>query len=151
MALALFILFIVVPIGELSLLLWIADVTHWAFPLALVITTGVLGATLLRVQGVLTARRIFAGSGEPPTDPLIDAGLMLLAAGMLITPGVVTDLLGLSFLFPLTRLLWRNRVKRWAKARFQVVTFSEMPPGRNSVDDVDDLDDDNVIEGEVVE
>lgn len=151
MAFVLFILFIAVPIGELSLLLWIAEQTHWTFPLALVICSGVLGVILLRLQGLLTMRRIrhsFSGNGEPPTDPLIDAGLMLFAAGMLITPGVVTDALGLSLLFPPTRLLWRNALKRWARGRFQMVNFSNMPPRDDSLREVDE---DNVIEGEIVE
>lgn len=148
MALIMLLLFIGVPLGELALLLWIADHTHWSFPLGLVIVSGMLGVAMLRIYGVLTLRKIRQNlqEGKAPADPLIDAGLMLLASGLLLTPGVVTDAVGLSAMFPPTRALWRGAVKRSFKRRFQIVGWS---PQRMPGDD-DRGGPPDVVEGEVV-
>ena len=131
-ALLMLVAFIVIPIVELALLLFIADKTHWTVPLGLVIGTGALGVLMLRLQGVITMsriRRAMTESREPLTDPLIDAGFMIFAAGLLLTPGVVTDAVGLSLLFPPTRMLWRTVLKRWFKGRFQFVQWMPGAPG----------------------
>ncbi|MCA9175274.1 MAG: FxsA family protein [Planctomycetales bacterium] len=148
-------LFIVVPLSELALLLWIAEHTHWAFPLAVVIATGIAGVALMRVQGVLTLRRLRRmGADGSPVDPMIDAGFLALAAGLLITPGVVTDAVGLSLLFPPTRALWRAGLKRWFHNRLQFGQFQFMQFGgpfqhaEHGAEMGDD--DDDIIEGHVV-
>ena len=56
MVLRLLLLFIVVPLVELALLLYLADAFSWQFTLLLVITTGVTGTLLARSQGWRTWR-----------------------------------------------------------------------------------------------
>ena len=153
MPLLLLLLFIGVPLGELALLLWIAEHTHWALPLAIVIVTGVIGVVMLRIQGVITFRKIreSLSAGKAPTDPLIDTGFFLLASGLLLTPGVVTDVFGLTLLFPPTRAAYRAAAKSWFKSRFQVVTWaSGMGPGPDQPPANGDVIEGDVIEGEVV-
>lgn len=161
MPLLLLILFIGIPLGELALLLWIADQTDWTYSVAIVIVTGVLGVVLMRLHGVLTLRRLkrsFSG-GESPTDPLIDTAFLLFAGGLLLTPGVITDLLGLSLIFPPTRAAWRHFLKSRVRGRFQFFSWTSMGPfgdqdGQNPTRPYQQQPlegDGNVIEGEVVD
>lgn len=138
----LFLLFVVLPLGELALLFYLAGVTHWTVPLAVVIGTGLLGMLMIRLQGWRTAAAIRAKlqAGEAPTDPLLDAGLLLFAAGLLLTPGVLTDLTGLSLLFPATRALWRRQIKRSFRDRFQVRWTNGAPGGGPAESDILDGD-----------
>jgi UPF0716 protein FxsA len=117
-----FLLFVLVPLAELTLLLMIAEASHWWVSLAIVIATGLIGASLARHQGAHAWRRLSVDlrAGKLPTDSGLDAVLILIAGIVLITPGVLTDLAGILLLIPLTRGAARRRIKRWASQRFQV-------------------------------
>lgn len=122
MLLYLFLLFTVIPIIELSVLIWIGGQTHWWVPVLLVITTGILGAALARWQGwqVLQRIRADAASGRMPADAMIDAFLILLAAILLIMPGVVSDVLGVLLLIPPARVGVKRLVSAWIKRKIEV-------------------------------
>ena len=113
----LFLLFTVIPLIELWLLLRISDLMNVLFTILLVITTGIIGASLARQQGWKTWRRIQeqAARGQPPTDSLLDALLILIAGAVLITPGILTDIVGFTLLMPAARV----PVKSWLTRRFQ--------------------------------
>ena len=122
----LLLLFTVVPLIELVLLLYLAEKTSWQLSIGLVLVTGVVGALLAKLQGMMVWRR--AGEqmarGEPPTDALID-GIMILAAGcLLITPGILSDVLGFSLLLPPVRSMIRRRVRDR-----MVRSFGQQMPG----------------------
>ncbi len=113
----LFVVFIVVPLAELALLLEVADrVGPWA-TLGLVIVTGVVGATLARWQGWRVLSRIRADLAEQrmPTEALLDGAMILVAGALLLTPGIMTDLIGFSLLLPPCRALYR----RWLRSYFR--------------------------------
>ena len=115
---------------ELALLLLISEFTGWEFTLGLVIVTGFVGALLARSQGVQAVRRIREemSQGKLPTDSLIDGILILVAGALLLTPGVLTDLLGFSFLIPPLRRRWRGVVRKWFGGRVRFQTFSSQGP-----------------------
>ena len=118
----LLILFTVVPLVELWLLLWIGSRTGLVFTVSLVLATGILGAALARQQGWQAWRGIHEqlARGQMPTSALVD-GLMILTAGtLLITPGVLTDLVGFSLLVHPLRSLLKRRVATWLKSRTDV-------------------------------
>lgn len=98
----LFLLFFGVPLLELWLLFGVADrIGGWA-TLGLVIVTAAVGSVLVRRQGVETLRRAQQkmDSGELPASELF-AGLCLLVSGvMLVTPGILTDIVGFCLLVP---------------------------------------------------
>jgi UPF0716 protein FxsA len=90
----LFILFLIVPLVEITILIEIGKVVGAAYTIMLVIGTAVLGAALLRQQGLSTLL---------PATELIE-GLMLLVAGaLLLTPGFFTDIFGFLVLIPALR------------------------------------------------
>ena len=107
----LILLFTVVPIIELSLLIKVGQYIGVIYTLAIVIITGVVGAFLAKLQGLLTLRRIQddINRGIMPADKLFDGVLILCSGLLLLTPGFITDLIGFMGLIPVTRKL----IKRW--------------------------------------
>lgn len=122
----LFVLFIVVPLAELTLLLLLANATHWMVSIWLVILSGLLGAWLARRQGFSTMQRIRVemSQGKMPTDSLIDAGMILFAGGLLLTPGILTDAFGISLLIPVCRRWYKLRLIAWFKKNFSIQTMT---------------------------
>jgi len=127
----LFLLFILVPLVELALLLYVGSIIGPWWTLGLVIVTGAAGATLARVQGWQTYRNIHRelGQGRLPTDSLLDALMIFLAGAFLLTPGILTDLFGFSLLLPPCRRLYRTALVRWFKSRFRLEGFDAGKPG----------------------
>lgn len=107
-------LFVVVPAIELMLLIEIGQRVGTINTLALIVITGVVGASLARQQGVSTFARLRRdlGEGRSPAVPIIDGVLILVAAAFLVTPGVLTDAVGFLLLVPMGRGLVRRYVKR---------------------------------------
>ena len=147
--LRLLLLFTVVPLVELVLLWWLGTITGFWFTLGLVVATGVVGTALARHEGLRCLKRIQQkmAAGELPADPLIDGVMILLAGALLITPGMLTDLLGFALLLP----IFRRFVKRWLKGRFEarirVVSSvhgwpprTDRPPGRDEIIDTRVID-----------
>ena len=121
MFLRLLLLFTIVPLIELYLLITIGGVIGVVPTIAIVIGTGVLGAWLARWQGLTVLRRISdeMAAGRLPTDALIDGLLILVAAAVLLTPGLLTDTLGFVLLVPASRALVRKVVAAAIARRVQ--------------------------------
>ena len=143
----LILLFILVPLADL-VLLGIFFGINWIATIALVIISGVIGAYLTRRQGVGVANeiRMKLAKGEMPTEALGNGALILFAGGLLLTPGLLTDLFGMSILIPACRRWYRQRIMDFLKRRFKVTNFS------NSFSTAQNWqqDDDNVIDSYVV-
>ncbi len=116
----LILLFTVVPIIELALLIKIGQIWGLRNTLALVVLTGIFGAILLKIQGINVLRRINneLSQGIIPSDALFDGFFIFCGGLLLITPGVLTDFLGLLMLFPLTGKLFKYWVKQKIKKMF---------------------------------
>jgi len=111
-------LFIAVPMIEISLLIKLGEVIGFWPTLLIQIGTGIMGASLAKLQGLLIWQRIMEAfqMGRVPTDEMLD-GVLVFAAGMvLLTPGLLTDILGFALLIPLSR----NRVKVWLSRQFEM-------------------------------
>ena len=87
----------------------------WVGMVLLVVLTGLVGLILVRLEGRRTLRKMHDSltRGEPPTDQLVDAGLLIAAGAFLLTPGLVTDAVGLAIIFPISRYPIRLGVKHW--------------------------------------
>ena len=112
--LALLALFIVVPLAELYVILKVGDAIGAVPTIALLAADSVLGALLLRAQGRSVWARFNAtmAAGRVPHRELIDGVLVIFGGAFLITPGFLTDIVGLVLLIPPTRALVRRLVAR---------------------------------------
>ena len=135
----LLLLFIALPFIELALLFWLADVTDWKLTFGLVVLTGVLGALLAKSQGLLAWRRVqqVVAAGQPPTDALLDAAMILVAAALLLTPGLLTDAFGFSLLLPVGRRFYRSILREAFRRHVQVQTFQNGGAERRSAEVID--------------
>ncbi len=117
MLLGLFVLFTLVPLVELYLLIQLGTYIGAVDTIAIVIGTGVAGGLLAKSQGLAVFDRIRAelNQGRLPAESLLDGLLILIAGTMLITPGLLTDGLGLLLLIPWSR----KAFKSWLKGRIQ--------------------------------
>lgn len=119
MLLRLFLLFTIIPLTELWLLLWLSSLTSPVVTFGLVVVTGILGAWLARKQGSQAWRKIqqHMVQGQPPTGVLLDGLMILIAGAFLITPGIMTDMVGFALLIPPIREILKARVGEWLKQR----------------------------------
>lgn len=107
----LLLLFTVVPLVELAILLQLGRLMGLGATVALVLATGIAGAWLARWQGLAVLRRVQVdlAEGRMPAGALLDGALILAAGALLITPGLLTDLTGVTLLIPpLRRRLGRH-------------------------------------------
>jgi len=115
-------LFTVLPVVELYLLIQLGAHTSGAFAIGVVILTGIIGANLARWQGLQAYARVQKemSSGQMPGDSLVD-GLMIFAAGIvLITPGILTDILGFCLLIPPIRKILKRGLLVFLKKNAQI-------------------------------
>jgi UPF0716 protein FxsA len=110
----LLLLFTIVPIIELALLIQIGTWIGTIPTVLIVLVTGGVGAFLARQQGGRVWLRIQEElqAGGFPADHLIDGLLLVVAGALLLTPGLLTDILGMSVLIPFTRAPIREFIKR---------------------------------------
>jgi len=115
-------LFIGLPILEVYILYKIAGATSVWVALGIVVGTGFVGGMAAKIQGMGALRRLARGIalGESPTDAIIDGVIIVIAGVLLITPGVVTDLVGICLLLPPIRRGVGHYAKRRFMARFQM-------------------------------
>ncbi|TDI17909.1 MAG: FxsA family protein [Acidobacteria bacterium] len=117
MLLGLFFLFTLVPLLELYLLIRLGTYVGAVDTIAIVIGTGIAGGLLAKSQGlaVLDRMRAELNQGRLPAESLLDGLLILIAGAMLVTPGLLTDGLGLLLLIPWSR----KAIKSWLKRKMQ--------------------------------
>ena len=114
MLLPLVIIFLVVPIAELALILQIGHAIGVWWTVALLIADSVLGAWLMRSQGRAAWRRFneATAGGRVPAREVLDGVLVIFGGALLLTPGFISDALGLFLLLPPTRAIVRRAAVR---------------------------------------
>src|SRR3954447_26834763 len=119
MPLLLIVLFIVVPIAKLAVIIQVGQLIGVWWTIALLLADSILGSMLMRSQRRLAWRRFNAaiGEGRRPTGEGLDGVLVIFGGALLLTPGFITDVFGLLFLIPPTRVLVRGLVVRRAALR----------------------------------
>ncbi|MEE8469795.1 MAG: FxsA family protein [Dehalococcoidia bacterium] len=113
MLLRLLLLFIITPLVELAILVYLGTVIGALYTIIIVVATGVLGAVLAKNQGLATLSRIRSSveRGILPSDELFDGALILAGGLLLLTPGVITDAIGFALLVPQTRPIVRRLLR----------------------------------------
>ena len=101
----LFTAFIVIPIIEIYLLIQVGGIIGAGWTIFIVIGTAILGANLLKQQGLATWTRLnqSMAQGQLPPTILVEGILLLLSGAFLLTPGFFTDAIGFLFLTPFVR------------------------------------------------
>lgn len=111
----LLLLFTLVPLIELALLIKLGQYIGALNTILIVILTGFVGAALARSEGFGVLRRIQneLAQGQLPGDSLLEGVLILSGALLLLTPGLLTDLLGFALLLPFSRVFFKNYLKKY--------------------------------------
>jgi UPF0716 protein FxsA len=121
----LLLVFILVPIAEIAVIIQVGEAIGVWWTIALLIADSVLGSMLMRSQGRAAWRRFNAAvaEGRPPAREVLDGVLVIFGGALLLTPGFLTDVLGLLFLLPPTRAVVRRLlVRRFAVRMIASVT-----------------------------
>lgn len=102
---ALFLAFVVVPLVEIAVIVAVGQALGVVDTIGLLILVSVVGAVVVKHQGLGTLRRVRAemAAGRVPGHELVDGSLILVAGALLVTPGFVTDACGALLLVPPVR------------------------------------------------
>lgn len=117
MSFKLILLFTALPLIEIYLLVKVGTAIG-VVPTALaVVGTGVIGALLARKEGVSVLRRTREKfrEGKLPAEELIDGIILLVSGAFLLTPGILTDVVGLTGLIPWFRSKLIRYGRNWFK------------------------------------
>ena len=130
--LKLFLAFTLIPALEIFLFVRLGGAIGLFNTFLVVIVTGIVGAGLARWQGAETMFRIrqSLNQGVTPAEEMIDAGLIFIAGMVLLTPGFLTDAIGLLLLCPPTRrhfkIFLRRKFDQWrAEGQINVVRYHD--------------------------
>jgi len=136
----LLLLFVAVPLVELYLLLRLADITSVGTTILVVVVTGIVGSLLAKQQGWVAWLRFREALLERriPSAEIADGLMVVFAAALLLTPGLLTDLVGFLLLVPPSRRWIRNRILNRIGQNIRVETrlFSG-PMSRGDGDTID--------------
>jgi UPF0716 protein FxsA len=123
----LLVLLIGIPVLELYVIIQVAHLMGLLPTLALLVAVSVIGAWLLKREGAAAWRRVrdALARGEMPATQVADGALVVLGGALLLTPGFVTDAVGLLLLIPAVRVALRGGLRRllwrWGRNRIRVV------------------------------
>jgi UPF0716 protein FxsA len=97
--------FVVVPIVELAVIIWVGGQIGALNTIALLLAMSIGGAWLVKREGLAVVRRFRAqlDAGKIPGRELADGVLIVVAGALLLTPGFISDILGMLLLLPPVR------------------------------------------------
>jgi len=119
----LFLLFIIVPVIEITLLIQVGSAIGVWYTVGLVLLSAFIGVNMLRRQSLSTLTRAQQrmNSGELPGQEMAEGIVIAVGGALLVTPGFVTDVIGFSCLIPQTRKALVNAVS----SRFTVISAQQ--------------------------
>jgi UPF0716 protein FxsA len=132
--------FLVVPIVEIYVLIQVGQVIGAWWTVLILIADSLLGAWLLKHEGVRAWRalRVALTEGRMPAKELADGILIVLGGALMLTPGFVTDVVGVLAILPFTRPIGRRALAKVVARNLTVNVRRPGPPG-------------DVVQGEVVD
>lgn len=121
--------FLVVPLVELYVLIQVGSAIGALNTIALLVLMGAAGAWLMKREGLGVVRRVQSqlSAGRVPATEVIDGFLILFGGALMLTPGFLSDLLGLALLVPPVRALVRAGLAR----RLRVKVLGRPDGGRD--------------------
>ena len=119
MALLLVLIFIVLPVAEIYVIIKVGEAIGVLPTIAILVLDALLGSALLRHQGRAAWRRFneALAAGRIPAREVFDGAMVILGGAFLITPGFITDVIGLLLLIPASRAMFRGIVSKVAVGR----------------------------------
>jgi UPF0716 protein FxsA len=110
----LFVLFILVPIAEIYVIIQVGQAIGALWTVLLLVVDSIVGARLLSWQGRRAWQRFqdTMAAGKVPHREVLDGVLIVLGGAFLLTPGFLTDILGLVLLIPPSRAFVRRVLTR---------------------------------------
>jgi len=126
----LFLLFSVFTLLELWVLVLLSSAWSVGATILLVFATAIIGAALAKREGlaVIQKAKTQLESGQIPAKPLAEGVMILIGGALLLTPGLITDVIGFSTLIPPCRRVYGRLALRWAKKHFQMVSIGPNAP-----------------------
>jgi UPF0716 protein FxsA len=120
--LALLVIFIVVPLAELYVIFKVGDEIGLPLTILILAIDSVVGSLLLKSQGRAVWRRFSEtmAAGRVPHREVLDGVMVIFGGAFLITPGFLTDILGVLLLLPPTRALIRRALIRALSGRVAI-------------------------------
>ena len=114
---ALLLLMLVVPIVELYVIVQVAGEIGALNTIGVLILISIGGAWLLKREGMAAWRRLQASlaAGRMPTNEVADGALILLGGALLLTPGFISDIVGVLMLLPPSRAVVKRGLRRAAE------------------------------------
>lgn len=143
-----FLAFILVPIAEIAVFIKVGNLIGVLPTLALVIGIAIFGTWLLRQQGLQTFTKAQSAlnRGEVPVGEMLDGFFLVLAALLMVTPGLLTDAVGFALLVPIVRKALGTMARKWALSRTVTTQFYYTSP-----DDATDPPWDTEPHGKIIE
>jgi UPF0716 protein FxsA len=128
------ILFVLVPIAEIYVIIQVGQQIGALWTVLILIADSLIGAWLLRQQGrrAWAAFQTALAEGRMPHREVLDGVLIILGGALLLTPGFLTDIVGLLLLIPPTRAGFRRLLTRMMlrRSRFGWARVVVGGPGR---------------------
>jgi UPF0716 protein FxsA len=143
-AVLVFLAFVVMPILEIVVLIQVGQVIGPWWTILLLVLDSILGAWLMKREGrrAWLALREQVETGRLPTRELADGVLVVLGGAFMLSPGFVTDALGILLILPVTRPVFRRLLTSYAVSR---VVGRTAPTGNDTRPGPD------VVQGEVID
>ena len=146
------ILFLVVPVAEIYLLIKVGSLIGAIPTILLILATAIIGAGLLRQQGLSTLARFQnnLSSGTLPAQEMIEGILLAVGGALLMTPGFVTDAMGFFCLIPFTRKALAHYIMKRSAVQMQAGVAGFASSARSGSHGYNGNADNNTYEGEFV-
>lgn len=133
------------PVVELYTIIRMSSYIGFLDTLGVMFLVAVLGSWLVKREGVRVWRRFneSVAAGQIPTRDIVDGVLILGAGALLLTPGFLSDVVGLLILFPPTRTVFRGLLLKGSRRNVfgrNVVVFRRTTSRRGDVIDTDATD-----------
>ena len=132
-------LLIAVPLAELYVIFQVAHQLGALETVLILVLVSVMGGWLVRRVGMGIVLRSMGQlvEGRVPTDEMINGGIVLVAGALMLTPGFLTDAVGLLLLLPPVRAALRLFIRRRVRRRIDQGRASMFASRFGTVVDVD--------------
>ena len=132
----LLLLFLAVPVAEIYVLIKVGSALGAPMTIGLVILTAVVGAALMRTEGMATIARVQQEmrTGQLPATGIIEGALLLFSGALLLTPGFLTDAFGFILVFRPTRMAIARTIASRAVMQMHVPGSAHQPRRQGDID-----------------